>query len=68
VVKFFLTHTSNITGHKGDIIEVNTLEDLIKIKNTFEQPVIVLDTLAYVRKGKPEIPELTIEIYDDYRE
>ena len=58
-MRFTLTKTTE-RNNKTEI-EINTLEDLIKVMNEFDEDIVI-------HKDCPRHGQYMIEVYDDYRE
>lgn len=64
-MKAVLTKASDIL-HFKEIIEINTLEDLIKLKEKYNCPIIFSDAMSFSKEKETCPYELLI--YDDYIE
>jgi len=62
-------HLTNTIRDDLGIIELNTLDDLIKLYEEKKEPLIFSRYYKYGKKKEdPTLPDYEIEIYDGYRE
>ena len=64
-MKAVLTRTSDWMDKKAKVIEVNSIEDLLKLHKEKNNDLIIS---RYVDENFKGEADFTIEIYDDYRE
>lgn len=50
------------------IIEIKSIEELLKFKEDVEYPIIISSLDSYIKQYLPEGVKYSIEIYDTYRE
>ena len=50
------------------IIEISSIEELLKFKKDIEEPIIIDSLDSYTKQYLPEEVKYSIEIYDTYRE
>lgn len=69
VAKIRREFEDKLTPQKFDIIEVETLEQLLNIMHIEKETQMVIGrTYDYLNLAYENLPEYFIEIYDDYRE
>ena len=50
------------------IIEIKSIEELLKFKEDIEKPIIINSLNSYIKQYLPEEIKYSIKVYDTYRE